>query len=469
MIELKQSKRPITNTLFPIQTSSNLPMPRIFPIKTFMRLIKRTPECIGIGMRITRDIFTEMTFTAIEKKKMGRPSEKPNIEAEEKAKLFSKDENMKHKLSTSVGLDWLFTGSGYIWKGFSETKMKEKTIKLYKETGLDTKEIETKAFLDEDLNTLSKFESVPSSTVEIIATNKEILKYRQWAINAEFIEFNPDEIIHAKFLSLDGDPYGFTPMISSAQVIDTLSAIKDYHHVFFKNNGVPDMMFKMPKEMASSPNFKLVEQQLREYKKPENKHGIMLFAGEIEKEELNKWDKDMEFRQHAIYLTGVLAFAFNMPPDTISSILGVDIKGTALGSDLEDSGYQDNIIAAQEYWENILNTQLFNPIFGVDIHFKRKFKQDQIRITQNQAMFLPVMESIFKHKIPVTDEYIIKQLNIPREHLKDGVIDRSVEEIEQTGISPFSKPAKSENQQKASNEKKMEQQTQENIKPPIGV
>ncbi len=468
MIELK-AKRPITNTRFPIAAGGNIPNVRTFPVKTFMRLIKRTPECMGIGMRITRDIFTEMSYTAIEPsaKKMGRPTANPNLDKELKAKEFEKNENLRHKLTTSAGLDWVFTGDAYMWKGFSETKIKETLKNQFEKRGIEFKELEFKDFIDEDINTQSKFEVVPSTTVEIIAGPKNVDFYRQRVNSEKEIDFLPDEIIHAKFLSLDGDIYGFTPMTASSQVIDTLAAIKDYNHVFFKNNGIPDMMFTMPKEMANSPSYKLLEQQLVDLKKPENRHKSLLLTGEVIKEDLTKWDKDMEFRQHAIYLTGVLAFAFNMPPDTISSILGVDIKGTALGSDLEDSGYQDNIIAGQEYWENILNTQFFNHVFGVNVHFKRKFKQDQIRITQNQAMFLPVAEFMFKHDIPVSDEYIIKQLNIPREFLTKGKIDRTVQEAPNP-IDPQSGPAKGSGQQGTSNQKKLEQRPQQENSPPSG-
>ena len=471
MIELKTvSDRPLLNTkFFPIGGTGKgdyTLTPREYDVKELMWWIKRTPECIGIGKRIATDIISNISFTAIDKKLTGRPSKTYKQDVEEKAMQFSRDENVKQKLINAV-LDWVFTGDSYIWTGkISDKKIKEIVEKYNQSYGVEFKAAE---FMDEEYNSTSKFMTVPSTTVEVRHNGQDILYYKQ-TVGGTFRTFYPEQIVHAKFMDIDGDPYGFTPMRASASVIKILGYIKDYGANYFANGGTPDMIFKFPKEMAGSPNAKAFEQVLQKYKEMKRKHGNMIVYGEMELEKLNEWNKDMEFRQHAIYLTGVLAHAFNMPADTLSSILGVDIKGTAMGSDVEDTGYNRNIKNSQEYWENLLNSQIFNKYFGVDIKFEKTFRQDDIRLSQYRAMNVSTIEFMFRHDYPVTDEFIHSLLKIPREFLTNGKIERESEaqKMEKSG-SPFQKPIPGENQQKFQAKKKLEQQPQQENKKPTGV
>ena len=462
MIELKSIKPAINSQFFPLGNSGYLSTPRNYPIKELMRFIKITPECIGIGKRIVTDIFTSYSFEAIDKKQTGRPSTTYKKDVEDKANIFASQVNLKQKLFTA-GLDWVFTGDGYIWTGkIGDEKLKEIANKYYKTYGIELKEFKAEIF-DEDYNILSQLDIIPSTTVEIRHDVEKVLYYRQ-LVGVSHRDFFPDTVVHAKFMSVDGDVYGFTPMRAAGGVIQNLVGIKTFSANYFKQSGLPDVLFMMPKEMVGSPNAKALEETLEKYKKNQNR-GNMLISGEVTIEKINEWNKDMEFRQLAIYLTGVLAFSFNMPADILSAILGTDIKGTSMGSDIEDAGYNRNIENAQEYWENILNSQIFNKYFGVNIRFDRTFRQDQIRIAQYRAMSIPTAEFFFKHEYPLTDEFFIDLLKIPRKYLTDGKIKREVEPA-MGGISPFSSPPKGENQQKLSEKKRAEQSPQ---KKPVGA
>ena len=469
MIELKSVERPFINTKYlgtGIRNVNYITTPREFDIKKLMWCIKRTPECIGIGRRIVADIFTDFYFTAIDKPLTGRPSKTWKKEAEDKAMQFTRQINFKQTLQAG-GLDWAFTGDAYLWYNLVEDqKIKEISDKYVKSYGLENKAFNPGLFKDEDYDGLREIQVIPSTTVSIEHDAFKVLFYRQ-QVGIDTKDFPLNQILHAKFMEIDGGAYGFSPMRAAVNSIQTLNWIKDYTSNFFKNGGVPNKIFIMPKEMANSPNAKAFEQVLQKYKEVRNQQGNMMAYGELDVKDLNEFNKDMEFRQLAIYHTGVLAFAFNMPADILSSILGVDIQGTAVGSDIEDSGYKDNVVNAQQYWENILNAQIFNPFFGVDIHFARKFRQDQIRVTQHRAMNVPLIEFMFRHDYPVTDEFIHDTLQIPREFLKEGKIKREQEEM--GGMSPFNPPAKGQNQQNQSDAKKKQQQPQQNNSPPTGV
>jgi len=174
----------------------------------------------------------------------------------------------------------------------------------------------------------------------------------------------------------------------------------------------------------------------------------------------------MEYRKLAIHSVGRLAFAFNMPADILSAILGVDVRGTAVGSDIEDAGYNRNIEQSQIYWEELLDSQLWIPNFGVKIRFQRTFKQDQIRHVQYMTQTIPVVEFLMKHEWPVNDEYFSDLLQIPKEFRTDGKIKK---EIEMAQPFDMGKPSPGANQQKLKDAKTNQQKPQQSISPPSGV
>ena len=118
--------RPFLNTQFVI--GANMPEPRSYDLSTLMYWVKRTPECIGIVKRIATDIVTSIDFASVESQKTGRPSEKFQKGIEDRAKVFSRRNNLKRKLLAAV-MDMLITGDGYIWRGRSlrrDNKLDEK-------------------------------------------------------------------------------------------------------------------------------------------------------------------------------------------------------------------------------------------------------------------------------------------------------------------------------------------------------
>ena len=155
-------------------------------------------------------------------------------------------------------------------------------------------------------------------------------------------------------------------------------------------------MFILPKEMAGSPNHKELVQVLQKYKNTRHKHGNLVFTGEVDPKELNRFDKDMEFRQHAIYLTGVLAMSFGMPVARIASIIGGTIKMPAASEDLSDAGYWRSISHSQDYWEDLLNMHLFEPEFNVLLKFVRGYKNDEIKEAQRDSQMLQVANDLLK-------------------------------------------------------------------------
>ncbi len=466
-ISLKE--RPVLNSMY--IPSKTIPSLRSFDLHTLLYWIKRTPECIGIGKRIATDVVTEISFTAIEPGKMGagRPSKvyKPNVE--DRAMEFSKRNLLKHKLLALV-LDYVFTGDFYLWMGkIRDKQIKEIALQHYKDYGIEVKEIETKQFFDEDFNGINAIEIVPSSVVRIIHDEFKITKYLQETkVGKElYREFLPDEIIHGKFIEIDGSVYGFSPMEASYTAIRTVNAIQDYNWFYFENGAKIDRVWKF----MGNPNedyIKKFKEDIRQYVSVKKAHGHLVLTGadKIESESLNEISAEMEYRQLAIHSIGRIAHAFNMAADTLSPILGGDIKQAAGSTDIEDAGYNRNIERMQEYIENLMNTQLWIPFFKVEMKFERNFRQDKIRQSQDRAMITPFLEFLFRHDYPITDEFVHNTLQIPRKYLTKGKIKREVEEMG----TPFSpgKPMAGPKKQAFQEQKKKQQAPQQSNNPPTG-
>lgn len=464
-------ERPVINSTF--MPSKEFGEPRTFSLHMLLWWIKRTPECIGILKRIATDIVTDISFVSVEQPiTSGRPSKNFKKLNEDRAMSFAHRNLLKHKLLALV-IDWAATGDFYLWKGkVSDNQIKEIAAKYYKEMGIEVKEIDTKQFFDEDPDRIKSIEIVPSSTVEILHDQFKITEYKQWVRSSPGDKriFSTDEIIHGKYMEIDGSVYGFSPIEASFVAIKTINAIQDYNFVYFENGAKLDRVWKF----MGNPGVEYIEkfkEDIKQYISNKRAHGHLVIAGgdKIESESLNEVTEAMEYRQLAINSVGRLAFAFNMPADTLSPILGVDIKSAAGSSDVEDAGYNRNIERAQEYIEDLLNTQLFIPEFKVKLQFARQFRQDQIRQSQDRAMVVPFIEFLFNHKYPVTDEFIHKTLQIPREFLTEGKIKR---EIEDMSAKPFPMPNKSmkgtATQANSANKAKQAQPQQRN-NPPVGA
>ena len=360
-----------------------------------------------------------------------------------------------------------------MWKSMNEDTetVKEIASKYYKEFNINTK-INTKEFLDEDYNGVSSIEIVPSSMTRIKHDQFKILKYVQRDKLQPGVEreFNPEDIIHFKYMDIDGSVYGYSPMEAGYTSIRTINAIQDYGWYYFENGAKIDRVW-IYKGTPNKEYWDKFQENVGQYISNRKAHGHLFAAGaeDIKSEKLNEITEEMEYRQLAIHSVGRLAFSYNMPADMLSSILGKDIKPTAGSSDVEDAGYYRNIERSQEYRENLWNSQLWIPHFGVKMHYQRIFKQDQIRQIQYMAMATPVIEFLHRNKFNLKDEFYYKLLQLDKSYLKEGEIGWAPEEIAMPFTPPGKTTSKGPKAQEASNQKKKQQEPQQNNNPPTGV
>ncbi len=464
--------------------------------RTLMNWIKRTAEAIGILRQISMDVVTRLNFVALEQpKKGGRPSKiDPGQDAEEKASLFAKNNHLKQQLRASV-MEGVALGDGYLWTGkVNKSALKEIIYKNYKQFGVELKETEIKAMaLDEDYLGEKTIQYVASATmnIELDKSGTKIKSYVQrtnLGFGAQTFpsstiratgqgstmgnqrRWNPDQIIHYKFMDLDGKVHGYTPMQASFPIIKTLGAIKDYHGHYFESAILPDIIFNFEEEDPNSVHQEKMQQLLQEWWN-NKRRSPAITTGKFDVKEFNKWNKDMEFRMLAIYYTGVIAFSVGMPLEKIRAILGGEIKSTTGGSDISNTDYQRNIYDIQDDWETLLNTQFFNEQFGVDLKFERSAARDEVAEVMRDSQKTSWIDSMFQKDWIKEDDKInllVKEFpSIPKEYWNP----KPEPELPMMGgMMPSSKALpKGQASQAHADDKKKQQEPQQKNKPPTGV
>ncbi len=464
--------------------------------RTLMNWIKRTPEAIGILRQLSLDIITRINFVAMESKnKGGRPKKNSGEEAERRAEKFVKDNLLKQQLRAAV-IEWLALGDAYLWESNTKIdKIKEIIKKVYKEYGLETKELDLeKKAIDEDYVGQKKLQYVAAATmyIELDQSGTKIKSFIQRPVSgfgnntfptsatglpsnpqAGLVSagrrWSPDQIIHFKFMELDGKVHGFTPMQSCFPIIKTLGAIKDYHGHYFESGELADIIFNY-EEIDNHVELAKMQQLVQEwYNNRRRSH--LVTSGKFKIEKINEWNKDMEFRMLAIYYTGVIAFSVGMPLEKIRAILGGEIKSSTGASDISKTDYINNVFDMQDDWELILNTQFFNDEFGVNLRFQRTSARDEHAEAMRDEIKLNVTQKLFDMDIINKKdrvEYLAKEFpDIPR-----GWINPNPKP-EMSMNSPFSPSSKafpnSQGKNAVSQEKKNQQKPQAKNNPPTGL
>jgi len=466
--------------------------------RTLMNWIKRTPEAIGILRQLSSDIVTRLNFTALPKKdlkgtKGGRPSKDTSQNDEEKAKQFAKNNFLKQQLRSAV-IEGIALGDAYLWKGKNTTAEREEVIKgTFKEMGIELKqeEVEQRA-KDEDYVGQKSIQYVASATmnIEINSDGTKIKSYIQrtalgfgqytfpsqtqtgtyeGTVLGQTRRWKPKDIIHYKFMDIDGKVHGFTPMQSSFPIIKTLGAIKDYHGHYFESGIVADLIFNFKEEDPNSVHHEKMQELLQEWWN-NKRRAPAVTTGDMKIERLNEWNKDMEFRLLAIYYTGVIAFSVGMPLEKIRSILGSEMKSTTGGSDIGNTDYQRNIYDIQEEWETLLNTQFFNEEFGVDMILERTAARDEAAEAMRDSQKVSLIDKMFQLDW-INDDNRLDMLKKAFPDIPDNYWNPNpAPMLGNGGMIPSAKAmSKGPGQEALKAEKKKQQEPQQKNKPPTGV
>lgn len=407
----------------------------------FFRWFKTRPELNSpVSIRVD-DTITEVDFFKPDGTPLG-PTQK------RKAQMFY-DSNMMDDRLKSVQFDRLVTGSGFLWKGYVDTKghnllrlreVCEKYAKVIcsglkiKQTDSLTNSLMLKT-IDEDLRKPRKIDYVASSTLSIDHDAYDIIKYVQRFAGKEEI-FLPNEIVHLPLARIDGKVDGFTPLQSLGYELTLLWAIKENMLSFVRNGGTMGKIFVLPEEMHNSENFLWLSQQLQNIGVIQNRHGNLALTGRVEVIDVEKNVREMEYKELALYITSNIAYALRVPVTRIPYLIG-SASSSSDGGGMAESGYWSMIESDQRIIERTVNSQIFTKL-GFSVRFKKQYKINDLREAQALNMRIDAVTKIQgelrKTGLKMTKDKMIFLMDLASNEVQDIPKDEMLSGFEKTGL-----------------------------------
>jgi len=357
--------------------------------KSLMSWYKGIPELTAFVNKVARDVTSQYHFESID----------PNKTARNKVMRTNKfaASNQLRTLMKSQTVDMLVTGEGYGWIGkLLDGQAKEAVSNVVRRNMLlESKELkenmsemlwkEIKAIegfrdtedLDEDLLIPKKYRYLPSSTIEIIHDQFDIKEYNH-IVGGKHVVFSPEEIVRYTLQEVDGKINGYSSVESILVQLELLRFMWQNMLSVHKNGGSPDKIISLKNVSPNSPAYKRVEEQLLKYKNVENKHGNMLFTGDIQIEDLMQLDQ-MQFKDMGLYVTGLIAMQWGISRSAIPYIVGGTNTKADVGGDAESS-YWSSIKEMQMMFSEDMNLQIWMPHFGVKIVLDNDYHLFNIQI-----------------------------------------------------------------------------------------
>jgi len=379
--------------------------------KFLMRWYKSIPELTALTNKVARDITANFHFEPIKGVSDSRVK---------KANQFALENNYRRMKFARI-IDRLVTGEDFLWIGGLNESTIRKTAKEFvaqKFHGLEMKEIDniserlTNEIMlekkltsnisdmnihDEDLFTPRKMRHVASSSMKVDFDDYDIIQYVQ-EVGGRREYFSPEEIVRGTFSDIDGKVQGFTPVEAIVVQLELLRFMWQNMLAIHKNGGSPDKLFILKNTDVNSPSYKRIREQLENYKLVENKHGNMLFTGDVDVQDLAQLE-NMQFMDMGLLITGLIAMQWQIPRSSIPYIVGGTNTKDDTGGNSE-RGYWDNIEYAQRIDADIDNSQLWIPKFGVRLVYDKVYIQKDIQEqTAKQLMLnnVQLMEEILSH------------------------------------------------------------------------
>lgn len=366
------------------------------------------------------------------------------LEGEKKDKEIVEDflrETQAKQVFKSFMFDVLVTGNGYLYKNkLNEKQINTAITNMTKKMNVrqEIKSELTEYFVeevkaDEDIFSTKKINYVASTTMRGVFNEfGDIKKWLQVVPTRPTpAVYTPEEIIHYRLNNLDGRFYGWTPTVAAVPLIDIITNIRDYARYFFERGGDPPRIYTAKDITFGSNEHKALEKAIQGYSQLTNKYKSLILTGDIDVKPVTEFNKDMEFKQLAIYLTQVMIMMWGVPPSRLPNL--VIPGGTATQDVSTTEGYYKKIKHMQDLFEDLLNTYLFKE-FGVKLILKKNYLQDEVREVQIDVMKAQYIESVFNMGL-ITSAYAWAYLKIPEEtqtgiQLRGEGFEKKQEEIE---------------------------------------
>jgi len=362
----------ITNTHVDIERTRDISGSEVF------RRVKNSPEILSVTTAVVDDIIGH----GVDYKYVGRTdnAENPGQRSLDDAKEFWREN--KELISDWI-IDSMLMGDGYLYKKMLDGEQAEQEIQSYIDENYSFNDARYKSAakeavfskVNDRINETEEIELVPASTVEHDIDEFGNIERFVQEIGGEDYDLDPEKVVRAPYMNLNGKTYGFTPVATLFAELDMLANAKDYNSVKFDNAAVPNKIFKLPNDGPKSSNFQMVKETMEKYRQLKNKHRDLVMTGDIEIEDLSESD-EMGFRELAEYVTRVIVMAWQVPPMRIGGVLG---NQGATESAMAREGYNKRVQRMQDKYETVLNNELFEPMFSVRVSFNNPDVKSEIR------------------------------------------------------------------------------------------
>jgi HK97 family phage portal protein len=308
--------------------------------------------------------------------------------AKDKAKKFAIQSHL-YKTLTNAYFEAYATGDVYILKlAVKENDIKSiceiLSKKIAKALHVEVKKETVYQLVKQDIkDTPVDLQILKASTISInYDETGKVVSYEQRVGNSNGQDvrvFKASDVIHISFMNLGGGPYGFIPLETALSDVATLIFAKEFAGKYFENDGIPYFIFHMPNASPGDKNFENLKKELKELKKEANKYRSMIVTGEVDAEQVNKFNKDMEFAKLIQHFTQVVLMTMGVPAHRVNLTIDVRQIGGAVNRAYE--GYYKKLQFSQQIFEDALNAELWVP-FNVEMRFNKVYKIDEMREAQ---------------------------------------------------------------------------------------
>ena len=356
-------------------------------VETLYNIAKNSPEVSACATAIVEDIMAD-GWRWVGSKFAKNKAEEFAL----KAKFY--------KILTNAILELIFTGDAYILKlSVNEDKMKSicsaLTEKIAKTLKVDVKKDTVYELIEQDIKMPKDLQLLKSSTIKINFDETGTITSFEQKVQSKKRVYLPKDIIHLSLFNIGGQPYGFTPIETALSDMATLIFAKEFAGKYFENDGIPYFIFHMPDATPDDRNYKALKEELKAMKKEANKYRSMVITGNVAAEQVNKFNKDMEFAKLIQHFTQIVLMFMGVPAHRVNLTIDVRQVGGAVNRAYE--GYYRKLSFIQKVIENSLNMELWDP-FNVEMKFNRIYKIDEMREAQivqilTQAQLITVEEA----------------------------------------------------------------------------
>lgn len=334
------------------------------------------------------------------------------------------------KIRKAMVRDALVTGEGF---GYISELSKEQIRMLFREFNqympLDSEYLRARSVCPIDSRTMAVQHNQFQKTgyvQSLFATNGILTQEKVYDLK---------QIMHLTFDVPSGKVEGWTPLFSLPLHLELIWLLWSNQYDFQEKGNHPDLVVLAEKLRANSPEYKQLDNTLQAYNSPGNsKHGTLLLTGDkFQLQQLERMDT-LQFKEVDMFVMSLIASVFHYPQNRLP------FKTEQAAKDKDTSGgkeqfYYSIVDQKQKILNDLENSMLWEPYFGVRLVQNKNYKHDEIQEVTVQQIKLgnmnTVMQMLNAHGKKLSVDKLLQLYNghspeIHVDDLEDGNLDTAI-------------------------------------------